>query len=162
MAKCPNCGAEIDSNEQYCGYCGTIAPVPQNQNAPEHIAPIFQSAEPKTNNTNNGANTTKLVLLKGPQGDIREAPVGFSWTMVFFCGFVPLARRDFPTAGIIWGLFFAGIFISDYFCLLTVPMWFYLMFKYNEIYIHKLISKGYKPYNEESKSILRSKYNITL
>ena len=42
---------------------------------------------------------------------IKEAPVGFSWTVLFFGGFVPLVRGD-------WGWFFimliAGIVTLEY------------------------------------------------
>jgi hypothetical protein len=67
-------------------------------------------------------------------GALKEAPVGFSWTMFFFGFFVPLIRGDWK-----WSIV----------CLLIISItggvfWFVFPFFYNKLYVKELISQGYK------------------
>jgi len=75
------------------------------------------------------------IYFENPHsGSIKEAPVGFSWTVLFFGFFPPLFRGDmkwavilFILALITWGL--SGLVF---------------MFLYNKLYIKDLIGAGYK------------------
>lgn len=67
-------------------------------------------------------------------GRRKRAPVGFSWTMLFFGILAPLFRGDFK-----W--FFIMILLD----ILTAGLaWFVFPFFYNEWYYKDLINKGYK------------------
>lgn len=67
-------------------------------------------------------------------GQVKEAPVGFSWT-VFFFGFFPALFRSH------W----AGFAIMLIFSVITFGLSnLIFMFIYNKMYIKHLISEGYK------------------
>lgn len=89
------------------------------------------------------------VQLKNDIGIVKEVPVGFSWTMLFFGPLVPLFRGDLK-----WMVLFL-LTVA-----LTVPIyglgWVIIPFIYNKRYIINLLESGYKPANEESKTILIS------
>lgn len=75
------------------------------------------------------------VFLKNPRtGQMREAPVGFSWTMFFFGFFPPLFRGDWITAIILFLLAFV---------LLCIPSMI-LAFFYNKMYIRRMINEGFE------------------
>ncbi len=67
-------------------------------------------------------------------GDMKNAHVGFSWTMLFFGGFVPLVRKDLKWAVLSWILAVCtlGIF------------WIYFPFVYNGVYTRGLVDRGYQ------------------
>lgn len=72
------------------------------------------------------------VFLKNPRtGQMREAPVGFSWTMFFFGFFPPLLRGDWITAVVllILSFCFPGIILS---------------FFYNKMYLRRMINEGFE------------------
>jgi hypothetical protein len=77
---------------------------------------------------------TKLVFENPLTGQMREAPVGFAWTVLFFGFFPPMFRGDWKYCLIMflcmfltWGL--AGLVF---------------MFIYNKLYIKELIGQGFK------------------
>ena len=77
---------------------------------------------------------TKIQFENPNTGAIKEAPVGFSWTVFFFGFFPPLFRGDWKWAVII-------------FLLACITMTFsnlVFMFIYNKLYIKELIGSGYK------------------
>jgi hypothetical protein len=75
------------------------------------------------------------IIFEHPQtGETKEAPVGFSWTMLFFGVFVPLFRGDFKWALITFLAAIVTFGIS----------WFVFPFIYNKLYIKDLLSKGFK------------------
>jgi hypothetical protein len=75
------------------------------------------------------------IIFKNPNtGAIKEAPVGFSWTVFFFAFFPPLFRGDWK-----W---FAIIFLLACFTMGLSNLVF--MFIYNKLYIKDLIGEGYK------------------
>ena len=55
---------------------------------------------------------SKLVLENPYTGQIKEAPVGFSWTVLFFAFFPPLFRGDWKWATIIFLLTILTIGLS--------------------------------------------------
>ena len=84
---------------------------------------------------------------------IKEAPVGFSWTVLFFGGFVPLVRGD-------WGWFFimliAGIVTFGISGIIFA-------FIYNRIYLQNSLKKGFKVKSYEGdKKLIESKAQIKL
>ena len=93
--------------------------------------------------------------------DSKEAPVGFSWTLLAFGIFVPLFRGHWRWAFILFMAHFILMMIASILftgranaeeitqiapSLIDIPMAFY----YNSIYIRELVETGYK-----AKAILR-------
>ena len=75
------------------------------------------------------------ITLRHPKtGLTKKGFVGFSWTMLFFGGFVPLIRGDMIMAVVAFALQFFTIFIG------TV-IW---AFFFNKQYTTKLIEAGYE------------------
>lgn len=76
----------------------------------------------------------KIYFENSHTGQVREAPIGFSWT-VFFFGFFPALFRSH------WG----GFAIMLLAALLTFGLSnLVFIFIYNRMYIKHLISEGYK------------------
>ena len=74
------------------------------------------------------------LSFEGPQGQLREAPVGFSWTTLFFGPFPALLREHWVGAVAILLL----VMITAWLAPLVIA------FLYNKWYIKHLISNGYK------------------
>ena len=77
---------------------------------------------------------TTLVMESPNTGGIKEAPVGFSWTCLFFGFFVPMIRGH-------WGAAFV------WFLLLVITLGFavlVMIFIYNKQYLSYLIGNGFK------------------
>ncbi|MFD1007018.1 hypothetical protein [Oceanisphaera ostreae] len=75
------------------------------------------------------------IIFKNPNtGAIKEAPVGFSWTVFFFGFFPPLFRGDWKWAVIML------LLASFTFNLSSIVF----MFIYNKLYIKDLIGSGFK------------------
>lgn len=75
------------------------------------------------------------LTLKNPNtGQLRAAPVGFSWTTFFFGIFVPLLRKDLVMVLVmlVLGIVTFGI------AFLVFP------FIYNKIYLKGLLKRGYR------------------
>lgn len=77
---------------------------------------------------------TNIIFENPHNGAIKEAPVGFSWTVFFFGFFPPLFRGDWKWAVIIFLLAVVTFGLSN----------FVFMFIYNKCYIKDLIGAGYK------------------
>jgi len=74
-----------------------------------------------------------IVVLKNPDTEeVKQALVGFSWTTLFFSGFVALMRGDIKWCVIQLVASFSGV------SLLIFP------FIYNKLFIKELIAKGFK------------------
>ncbi|MDR0246145.1 MAG: hypothetical protein LBJ65_31520 [Burkholderia sp.] len=82
------------------------------------------------------------IVFKQPNfGTIKSAPVGFSWTTMFFGFFPALFRGDFKWAAI-------NFFVSSAVALLTFGIggpvcWIVFALIYNKMYIRDLAGKGY-------------------
>lgn len=75
----------------------------------------------------------KIYFENPKTGQVKEAPVGFSWT-VFFFGFIPALFRGH------W----VGVAIIIFTAMLTFGLSvFVFMFIYNKMYIKHLIEEGY-------------------
>lgn len=73
------------------------------------------------------------VYINNRTGQIRRAPVGFSWTVFFFGLFPALFRRDWVG--------FLLMFLCSLFTLGFSTWWF--MFTYNGHYERRLIEDGF-------------------
>ena len=89
----------------------------------------------------------KAIKLKHPKsGIVREVPIGFSWTSLFFGPFVPIFRGD-----ALWAI--AAILLTG----LTGSIFHFIFpFIYNKIHLRELLYKGYEPAEAESKNHLKS------
>jgi hypothetical protein len=77
---------------------------------------------------------TKIIFENPKTGAIKEAPVGFSWTVFFFNCFPPMFRSD-------WKWFWIMLIIA----LITWGLsGLVFMFIYNKLYIKDLIGLGFK------------------
>ena len=75
------------------------------------------------------------INLKHPlTGDLRRAPVGFSWTVLFFGCFPAFFRTDWK-----WFIIMLLVGMCTYGLSSLV-----FMFIYNKLYITDLINKGYR------------------
>lgn len=75
------------------------------------------------------------VYLKNPRtGVMREAPVGFSWTVLFFGWFPPLFRKDW------WG-FLIMLLVG---CATLGLSNLVFMFIYNKMYLKSLVRDGFE------------------
>ena len=88
-----------------------------------------------------------LVRLEDPAGQLRTEKVVFRLTVFFFGFCVPICRGDAKWAVI--------MFASGVLTLWLVNLIF--CFTYNGTYIRDLLSKGYRPADEESRKILVAK-----
>ena len=94
------------------------------------------------------------IILQNPHsGIIKKAPVGFSWTTLFFGPLPALFRSDFK-----W-------FFIQLLCALPLGIGFPLFaFIYNKIYIKKCLEAGYKVKFVEGASVeaLNTKLGLEL
>ena len=83
------------------------------------------------------------IILQNPHsGIIKKAPVGFSWTTLFFGPLPALCRGDFK-----W-------FFIQLLCALPFGMGFPLFaFLYNKIHLKKCLEAGYKVKSVEGSTI---------
>ena len=89
----------------------------------------------------------KVMLKNENTGQIKQAKIGFSWTVFFFGFFPAIFRGDWKWFLIILvaSMFTFG-FSNLVFC-----------FIYNKLYINDLLSQGYKAADEYSLSALQQK-----
>ena len=111
---------------------------------------------------------SSTVHLKSKHtGQMKQAPVGYSWTVLFFFFFVPFIRGDWKWGGIMLLLGVATIITSS---AMGAPVPSYgplsiiFGFVYNKIYLKGLISKGYEVTSIENGDIdfISSKIGVTL
>ena len=75
------------------------------------------------------------VVFKNPYtGAMKEAPIGFSWTVFFFGFLPPLFRGDIKWAAIMFLLACFTFGLSN----------IVFMFIYNKLYVRDLIGAGFK------------------
>ena len=95
-----------------------------------------------------------VITLEHPVSGIQKtAPLGFSWTTLFFGPFPALLRGDVRNAFIIFLLCYVGLGGIIY------------AFIYNKAYLKRLLSKGYKITRVDSSSSIEelgSKLGINL
>ncbi|WP_261817552.1 hypothetical protein [Vibrio gallicus] len=103
----------------------------------------------------------KITLKNNESGAVKEAPLGFSWSLLFCGMFVPLARRDWlwvlilvvPTILSVWvgpGYF---AYVSAFGTLLNIA----IAAVYNRIYIRNLLHRGFVISHIEEKDLNKIK-----
>ncbi len=96
---------------------------------------------------------TTLTMQNPQTGKFKNAPIGFSWTSLFFGGFVPLLRGHY-IAGTVWMLlmiFTGGLSLLFQMCI------------YNKQYLKYLLRKGYKvKYSAMPLDVVSGRVNIEL
>jgi hypothetical protein len=92
----------------------------------------------------------KLIMENPNTGITKKAPVGFSWTTLFFGGFPALFRGDIK-----W--FFIQLLIA---CFTAGISNLVFAFIYNKIYVQKLLEKGFKVKDVESGSLEAAKNKL--
>ena len=90
---------------------------------------------------------SKVILKQGNSGLVKEAPLGFSWTTLFFGFIVAIVRGDIKWAAIQFILSLVTLGFAN----LVMP------FIYNKTYVKELLEKGYVPADEGAKNLLLSK-----
>ncbi|MBF0775524.1 hypothetical protein BVE84_04085 [Streptococcus azizii] len=102
------------------------------------------------------------VTVMSPIGQMKQVPVGFSWTALLFGFFVPLFRQDWKWAGIMLGV---GIVLGALSNSLNIPysvlgvgvVWGML---YNKLHIKELLAKGWTPATDLDAEIIRTKASL--
>jgi len=108
-----------------------------------------------------------LHLKSKHTGQMKKAPVGYSWTMLLFNFFVPMLRGDWKWAAITFILsliFIVTLLSAGVKAAHALPVTFILGFVYNKIYIKNLINKGYEVSSVEGGEVseVESKLKLTL
>ncbi|MEK6425025.1 MAG: hypothetical protein V4801_36060 [Burkholderia gladioli] len=89
------------------------------------------------------------IVFKHPTfGTIKKAPVGFSWTTLFFGFFPALLRGDFKWAAIIFGATCAISLVTMGVGAIVPGIVFAVI--YNKMYIRDLVAKGFEVERLES------------
>ena len=88
-----------------------------------------------------------INLKHNQTGVAKQVKLGFSWTTLFFSGFVPLIRGDLKWFAIMWLLSIFTFTLA----------WFVFPFLYNKIYIKDMMEKGYVPADDFTKNALQGK-----
>ena len=91
--------------------------------------------------------STKVVLKHSTSSLLKEAPLGFSWTTLFFFYFPALFRGDIK-----WGII---MFVVS--CLTLGISALVFPFIYNKIYARGLLEKGYMPADEGGSNLLAAR-----
>ena len=82
----------------------------------------------------------------------KKVSTGYSWKSLFFGVFYAVWRGDIK-----------GIIIQTLLVVVTgFACWIFIPFRYNKIYIRRLIEKGWKPFDENALKYLQKKYNYKL
>lgn len=106
----------------------------------------------------------EVVKLKAPSGkQTTTINFGFSFACLIFCFLVPVFKKDFKQAILYFLLFLTCLMIgilTGFYVLLLMLVVFYAM-KYNEWYLKKRLSQGWKPVKDSDFSALEEKGYIT-
>lgn len=92
-------------------------------------------------------NLKEITFTNEYTGQYKTAPIGFSWTTLFFGCFPAMFRSDWKWAAIQFGLALITSGIS----------WLVMPFIYNKMYIKDLLSKGFVPTDENQSKYLVAK-----
>lgn len=76
------------------------------------------------------------LLKKEGENEAKEAPIGFSWTVLFFGLFVPILRED-------WKWFVVMLLLTLFLGPIVILYNLAMAMIYNRIFFRGLIKKGY-------------------
>jgi hypothetical protein len=86
----------------------------------------------------------KLIFENVRTGEVKAAPVGFSWTTFFFGFFPALFRLDWKYAAVHFGAQLLMTLTSVvHFGLGNLVVWGMFCFMYNKLYIKDLVDAGW-------------------
>lgn len=92
-------------------------------------------------------NFKEITLTNEYTGQYKTAPVGFSWTTLFFGCFPSLFRGDWKWAAIQFGLAWITLGFS----------WLVMPFFYNKLHLKDLLNKGFFPTDDAQANYLIAK-----
>ncbi|MBR8701706.1 MULTISPECIES: hypothetical protein [unclassified Fusobacterium] len=92
----------------------------------------------------------KLLLEKDDM--IKDGFVGFSWTTFFFGFWVPLFRKDFVSALVI---FLISCIVGYIYPAAAFIVGIIVSFGYNKYYTENLIKQGFRPKDDYSLNLLK-------
>ena len=92
-------------------------------------------------------NLKEITFTNDYTGQYKTAPVGFSWTTLFFGCFPAIFRSDWKWAAI---QFLLALFTAGISCLI-------MPFFYNKLYIKDFLNKGFIPTDENQANYLIAK-----
>lgn len=92
-------------------------------------------------------NLKEIIFTNEYTGQYKTAPLGFSWTTLFFGCFPALLRSDWKWGAIQFVLAVVTSGIS----------WLVMPFIYNKMYIKDLLNKGFVPTDENQCTYLVAK-----
>ena len=91
-----------------------------------------------------------------------EGFIGFSWTTLLFNFFVPLFRKDWSGAGIMFGVSYVIAFVvniiadSDIYLLIPLAVSVFWACIYNKMYTKKLLKNSWEPANDLARTTLKA------
>lgn len=92
-------------------------------------------------------------LRHAQSGVLKPAPLGFSWTTLFFSGFPALFRGDLKWAVIMWIVHCSMIVVSFFtFGLASLAAHIAFAAIYNKRYIVELMAQGFEPADDHSRN----------
>ncbi|WP_348262853.1 hypothetical protein P8935_24060 [Telmatobacter sp. DSM 110680] len=133
---CPYCAETVLKAALKCKHCGEFFDDSGGFSAASirRSSPITPQSDGKSIDSFADGLEQVILFENRRTGQRREAPVGFSFTNLFFGFFVPLFRGDLKWAVI---QFFAALFTAGL-CWLVFP------FIYNGLYINDLEASGFR------------------
>ncbi|HEM3560697.1 TPA: DUF2628 domain-containing protein [Streptococcus suis] len=102
------------------------------------------------------------INLTNEFGQIKQAPLGFSWTTFFFTMWVAVFRKDWKWAGIMFAANALIGTLASQFDLgyLVFAVNIVMGFLYNKLYLKELQKKGWKPATDSDAELIRTKGQI--
>lgn len=99
------------------------------------------------------------VNLKNRNGHLILTKTGFSWTVFFFGWIVPLVRKDWKWAAV---MFASTLIMASVLDVAAVGIAIGFSFIYNNLYITEMLARGYYGNTDLDEDILRSEgfYNV--
>lgn len=94
----------------------------------------------------------KIQLKNKYTQRVKEAPVGYSWTLLVFGAFVPLFRKDWLSTIVLMVLNLTVVCLGGYIVEWVIDALFAAL--YNKYYINKMLASGWEPLNESSQDAI--------
>lgn len=95
----------------------------------------------------------KVKFIDKNKGKIKSSPLGFSWTTFLFGAFAPLFRGDWLGAFVVSCVLSVASFAISPISSLVIQIAVAVF--YNHIYVSRLLSNGYKLYNDNDTELVK-------